>query len=287
MIRSFIVSFLLLSTAAFAGDPTLKDQVNALFRDRKWPEAQALLEQVVTAEPANAEAHFFLGMSFLNRNDAEHAIPPLEKAVALAPANSSYVRHVGDAYGVAAQKAGLFAKMEWAKKCKAAYEKAVELDPKDINARWSAMEFYRLAPGFLGGGMEGAYAQAAEIKKLDHVRGLGAYSLLYVADKKYAEAFGLYEEVLKDTPDDYGTLLQIGRLAGISGERLDQGLGALQRCLTLTPPPNQPDHSRVHWRMGTILEKKNDKAGARAAYEAALAIDPKFPQALESLAKLK
>ena len=278
--------FILFTTAALAADPTLRDQVNAFFRERKWAEAQALLEQAVASDPANAEAHFFLGVSFLNRNNAEQALPSLEKAVALAPTNSNYTRHMGDAYGMTAQKAGLFSKMGWAKKCKAAYDKAVELDPKDINARWSVMEFCRQAPGFLGGGMEAAYAQAAEIKKIDPARGLSAYSLLYIAEKKYPEAFALYEEALKDTPDDYGTLLQIGRLAGISGERLDQGLAALQRCLTMTPPANQPDHSRVHWRIGTILEKKKDQAGARTAYQAALSIDPKFRQAIESLATL-
>jgi tetratricopeptide (TPR) repeat protein len=284
--RRLIAIFLLLTTAAIAADTSLREQVNALFREKKWPEAQEFLEHAIAADPTNAEAHFFLGVSFLNRNDATRAQPALEKAVELAPANSGYVRHLGDAYGMSAQKAGLFAKMGWAKKCKAAYDKAVELDPKDINARWSVMEFCRLAPGFLGGGMEAAYIQAAEIKKLDVMRGRGAYSALYVSEKKYTEAFALYDEVLKEKPDDYGTLLQIGRLAGISGEHLEQGRTALERCLTLTPPPGQPDHSRVHWRLGTILEKKGDKAGARTAYETALSLDPKFPQAIESLAKL-
>ena len=50
--------------------------------------------------------------------------------------------------------------------------KAIELDPKNIRARNSAMEFCRQAPGFLGGGMDKAYEQATEIKKLDPVRGL-------------------------------------------------------------------------------------------------------------------
>ena len=286
MIRLCALS-VLLASAAPAADPSLHDQVNSLFRERKWAEAQAVLEKAVATEPANAEAHYFLGISFLNRNDCDHAIPALEKAIALDSASSNYMRHLGDAYGVAAQKAGLFAKMSWAKKCKSAYDKAVELDPKDINARWSLLEFCRLAPGFLGGGMEAAYAQAAAIKQLDPVRGRSAYVILYSSDKKYSEAFGLYEEVLKSTPDDYATLFQIGRLAAVSGEHLDQGLDALQRCLKVTPPAGQPGQAPVNWRIGNIWEKKGDKLAARAAYEAALAAEPKFTQAIESLAKLK
>ena len=278
---------LLLATTTFAADSALREQVTALFRQRLWAEAQAILEKAVAAEPDNAEAHYYLGVSFLNRNDAGHALPSLEKAVALAPANSNYVRHVGDAYGMTAQKAGLLSKMGWAKKCKAAYDKAVELDPTDINARWSVMEFCRQAPGFLGGGLDGAYAQAAEIKKLDPTRGRAAYASLYTADQKYSEAFAVYDELLKESPEDYGTLYQVGRLAAISGEHLDRGLAALRKCLTQNPGQGGPGHAAAHWRIGNILEKQNDKPGARAAYQAALQADPKFAQATESLKKLE
>ena len=280
--------FILFAATAFAADPNLHDQVTALFRDRKWAEAQTLIEKSIATEPANAEAHFLLGVSFLNRNDAEHAVSAFEQAVALDPASSSYVRHLGDAYGLTAQKAGLFSKMGWAKKCKAAYDKAVELDPKDINARWSVMEFCRQAPSFIGGGMDLAYTQAEAIKQLDPARGRLAYVTLYLAEKKYPEAFMVYDEVLKTTPDDFGALFQIGRISAISGERLDQGLAALQRCLAVTPTPaGQPGPAPLNFLLGSIWEKKGDKIAARAAYEAALASDPKLTRAADALAKLK
>jgi len=38
--------------------------------------------------------------------------------------------------------------------------------------------------------------------------------------------------------------------------------------------------------MGDILEKKGDKAGARAAYSAAVTADPTFAPAIEALKKL-
>jgi len=278
---------LIIPVVLCAAESTLREQISALFREQKWAEAQALLEKVVATEPANAEAQYFLGVSFLNRDDAEHALPFLEKAVALDATNSSYMRHLGDVYGMTAQKAGLFAKMGWAKKCKAAYDKAVELDPKDINARWSVMEFCRQAPGFVGGGMDGAYAQAAAIKQLDLARGRRAYASLYVVDKKYAEAFAVYDEILKDTPDDYAVLYQLGKLADTTDQELDRGLAALKKCLTISPPGDPRGYVPAHWRIGNILAKKGDKVAARAAYEAALSGDPAFTLATEALAKLK
>jgi len=286
MMRRFAGLFLLLATSTFAADAALREQVTELFRHRQWADAQALLDKLVAAEPGNAEAHFFLGQARLNRGDLEPAVQSFEQATALDPANSEYFRLLGDGYGMTAQKAGIFSKFSWAKKCKAAYEKAVELNPGNIDARWSVMEYCRQAPSIVGGGMDGAYVQAAEIRKLDPVRGRTAYAVLYTSEKKYAEAFGLFDEVLRDSPDDYGALYQIGRLAAISGEQLDRGVAALEKCLALAPVQGQPNHTAVQWRLGNICEKKGDKAGARAAYEAALKLDPKFPQAIESLKKL-
>jgi cytochrome c-type biogenesis protein CcmH/NrfG len=277
--------FLLLVTSTFAADSALREQVTILFNQHQWAEAQAVLEKVVAATPDNAEAYFYLGQCQLNRADVEKAVLSFEKATTLAPSNSEYFRLLGDSYGITAQKAGLFSKFGWAKKCKAAYDKSVELDPTNINARWSVMEYYLRAPSFIGGGMDGAYAQAAEIKKLDPARGRSAYALLYTVDKKYPEAFAVYEEVLKDAPNDYSTLYQLGKLTDTTGQELDRGLAALRRCLTITPTDPR-GYVPAHWRIGNILLRKGDKAGARTAYEAALKLNPEFTEAIASLKQL-
>jgi tetratricopeptide (TPR) repeat protein len=280
------VLFLFACTAGFAADQAVRDQVNGLLQHRQWAEAQAVLEKVVAAEPANAEAFFQLGRAQIARGDHEGAVLSFEKATALEPARSEYFRLLGDAYGISAQKAGLFSKLGLARKCKAAYDKSVELDPKNIDARWSVMEYCRQAPGIVGGGMDGAYAQAAEIQKLDPDRGRLAYAMLYSSEKKYPEAFQVYSEVLKANPDDYNSLYQFGRLAAESGQNLDRGLATLRHCLELEPPRGAPGRAPTHWRIGNILEKQGDKPGARSAYESALKADAKFPQAIEALRKL-
>jgi len=292
MMPRFAGLFLLLATFGFPADQAVRDQVNQLLQHRQFAEAQAILEKVVAAEPANAEAYFHLGRTQIARGDHEHAVASFETATNLEPANSEYFRLLGDAYGITAQKAGLFAKFGWAKKCKAAYEKSVELDRQNVDARWSVMEYCRLAAGvvggsFIGGSMEGAYAQAAEIKQIDPDRGRLAYAILYSSEKKYPEAFQVYDEALRASPDDYNSLYQLGRLAADSGQNLDRGLAALRHCLELEPPPRAPGRAPTHWRIGIILAKKGDPAGARAAYEAAVQADPNFPPAREALRKLK
>jgi len=269
-----------------AADQVLRDQVEAMFKQRQWPEAQAALEKAAAAAPNDAETQGLLGQVYLTRGNAEGAVAALEKATTLAPQSSNYQRMLGDAYGVSAQQAGMLGKISFARKCKAAYDKAVELDPKSIDARWSVMEYCRQAPSIAGGGMVAAYAQAEEIKKIDPNRGRVALATLYMSDKKAVEAFGLFDEALAVNPDDYTALYQLGRLSAMTGQRIDQGIANLRRCLTMEPPTGQPGHAPVNWRIGNLLEKKGDKAGAKAAYEAALAIDPNFVRAIEDLRKL-
>jgi len=271
--RRFLLLLALAGLPAFATDSALRGQVTELFKQRQWPEAQAILEKTTVAEPNNAEAWQFLGQVFLARNEADDAVTALEKATQLDPSQSEYFLQLGHAYGISAMKAGLFSKLGLAKKCKAAYDKAVELDPSSINARWSVMEYCKQAPGIIGGGMDQAYAQAEAIKKLDARRGRIAFASLYTADKKYTEAFALFEEVLRENPHDADALYHVGRIAVLSGEQLDRGLAALRECAKLEGGNN----ARTHTRIGNILEKQGDKPGA---------LDPKFTQAAESLRKL-
>jgi tetratricopeptide (TPR) repeat protein len=274
-----------LATHAATRSPELQAAAE-LYNQRKNPEAKAAFEKLAAADAKNAEPWHFLGQLAIRADEAETAVKHHEKAVALDPANSNYQWRLGDAYGRSAQKAGVFSKMGLAGKCRTAYEKAVELDPKNLEARSSLMNYYQQAPGIAGGSKDKALAQAQEIKQLDASRGRFAFATLYLAENKYNQAFAEFEEVLKEKPDDYAALFQTGRLAAISGERLDHGLTVLRQCLTMPPPEGQPGHAAAHWRIGFILEKKSDKVGARAAYEASLKLDPKFPQAIESLRKL-
>lgn len=262
------------------------DDARELIRERKFAEARKLLEPLVAADAKAAAPRYHLGICLMGLGDAEAAAEVLEQAVALDPTKGAYHRSLGDACGMTAQKAGLLSKMGWARRCGAAYQKAVEVDPSDVRSRWSLMEFCRQAPGLVGGGIDKAYVQAAEIRKLDAERGRVAYANLYATEKKFAEAFGLFDEVLKANPTDYAANFHIGRLASQSGTRPDAGLAALRACLAQTPPNGQAPHAVVHFLVGSLLEKKGDVAGAKGAYQQALALDPSHRGAADGVRRL-
>lgn len=279
--------FLLAAAAVHAAVPSAElDRARALLRERKLPEAEAAGQALVAAHPKEAEAHALLGAVLMAKQDPEAAVKAYEKAAELEPASSERQRQLGDAYGFSAQRAGVMSKLGYAKKCRTAYEKAVDLDPTNLNARVSLLNFYAAAPGLVGGGMDKAHAQAAAIGQIDAARGHVVRAQLYSTEKKFAEAFAELEAALQFHPDDYTLLFQIGRLAAISGERIDRGMETLRKALTLTPPAGSVPLEAAHWRLGMLWEKKGDPNAARTAYEAALKLNPNFQQAVESLKKL-
>jgi tetratricopeptide (TPR) repeat protein len=295
--RFSLLATALFATFSFAASAPANSQpkpasdlaaARALFEARQPAEAQAAFEKLAVAEPKNPEINYYLGQLALSRDDTEKAVKYFETALVSAPDVARYHHALGDANGRSAQKAGLLSKFGFAKKCLAGYERAVALEPNNLNFRQSLFEYYRQAPGMAGGGIDKATAQAEAIKRIDDTRGRIAFATLYASEKKYAEAFAQFDEVLKTAPDDYNALYQVGRLAANTGQFVDRGIAALRRCLELPVPlaPNTPGRAPAQWRLGQLLEKKSDPAGARAAYEAAVKLDPKFTPAAEALKKL-
>lgn len=284
--RSSLLLLASLATATLLSASPQFDAARALYTQRQDAEARAAFTALARAEPKNAEAVFYLGRLAMRARDFDAAIKFFEEATRLDGTQAGYFLELGGAYGNKAQNSGLLGKASNASKSRAALERAVELDPRNWDARNGLAQFYSQAPALMGGGMDKAHAQADEMIKLDATRGTIAKAILFTREKKFDDAFALYERTLQTSPDDYAALYQMGRLAADSGQRLDAGLAALQKCLARTPPQGAPGHAAAHWRLGNIWEKKGDKAAARTAYVAALALDAKFQPAIDSLKKL-
>lgn len=257
-----------------------------LFRAKRYPDARTAFQVLTLDEPNNPRVRYYLGRIATKRNDPDDAILQFEKAVELDPQNSGYFAELGGAYGTAAAKAVLLTQMSLAKKCREALEHAVALDPANLDARQGLVDYYRQAPGFLGGGVLKAYTQAEAIRKLDLERGTLILGQLYAADRRFDEAIALFDELLVQQPDHYLAHYAIGRIAAEGGVQLEAGETHLRRCLELRPAADEPSHAAAHWRLGNLAERRQDPAAARAAYETALHIDPNFRQAADALAKL-
>ena len=281
-------------------------------------EAQ-LLPAAGGAKPDPA-ACFFLGKIEMRRDRPKEAVAWFEKAVELEDANSTYHDWLGRAYGTQAQRASKLKQPFLAGKVKREFERAVALDPHNLDARENLISFYLQAPGIMGGSPEKAREQAQEIGKVDALRGYYATArvaedvkdfaaaeeaykaavaaatdgarapltlgMFYARHERWDDAFRTFEALLEKTPDQPLALYQIGRTGAVSGQQLDRAAAALERYLTLPPEPQAPDAAAAHWRLGMVQEKRGDRERARAEYRKALELRPDFEDAKKSLAKL-
>jgi len=111
---------------------------------------------------------FESGLQAIEKDDYALAVSLLEKAVKAKPDKSEHHRWLGRVYGLQAEQASWFKAMKWAKKARISFEKAVEVEPENIEALLDLREFYKQAPGFLGGGKDKADLITEKLKSLGH-----------------------------------------------------------------------------------------------------------------------
>ena len=270
----------------------------------------------------DAQAIFRQAQDFVRREQYAPAVPLLEKCVAADPGNSKFHQWLGRALGLQAAQNGIVSGALSVRRVKTELEKAIELDPLNLEARQDLAVMYRAAPGFLGGSNAKAAEQIAFIRRHDPALASQLEGDFLFADKKYEAALSAYQESAKLHPrpmiqvrmslayqqrkdwtqafaaldralgmdaDFPFALYQVGRTAALSGQQLDRGEQCLRTYITIPEREEleNPSLAAAHFRLGNILEKKGDPAAARNEYETSLKIDPKQKLAREALAQLK
>jgi tetratricopeptide (TPR) repeat protein len=294
-------------------------RADAAIQAGRADEAASLLQTTLSAYPQNAKAHQLLCRVFYAQDLIDSAVNECETAVALAPNDSDNQLWLGRAYGQQASRANLIAAFSLARRVRAAFEQSTRLNPNNLQALIDLGEFYVLAPGAVGGGLEKAQALDAQIEQ---VSAANAYKLLaMIANKKgeTATAEAEYKKAIAvgKTPDTYIDLGHFyqehqryddAEAALALGIRADQAhddalvdaasiLTAAHRNPQLAEQllreylasPAKSENApafRVHVQLGKLLETDGDKAGARREFDAALALASQYSEAKKALEKL-
>ena len=108
------------------------------------------------AAGTEAETSFQLGRQYYEKESYAAAIQAFSTSVRLAPKTSTYHHWLGKSYGRLAQNSNLLKAYRLSGRTREEFERAVALDDKNIETISDLMEFYRQAPGFLGGGQDKA-----------------------------------------------------------------------------------------------------------------------------------
>ena len=132
----------------------------------------------------------------LQLEDWDRAESSCRKAASLDPDNSRFHLWLGRVYGEKADRANFLAAVGLAGKVRGEFERAVQLNPKDVDARLDLAEFYVEAPGIVGGGEHKAREQAQSIAAVNPAREHWIYARIAEKKKDAATAEREYHQYI-------------------------------------------------------------------------------------------
>ncbi len=325
-LRAIVLAMAALLSFSFAARAALaEDSPAAMDGERKvtsgdYRGAISTLQSVVSQNPSDAAAYYWMGRGFYELHDYDNAISALQKAVALAPKSSDYHDWLGRAYGGEADREHSFFV---AKKVKAEFLAAVRLDPSNITARRDLEEYCISAPWIVGGNKDEAQAQVDAIAAIDPVQGHVARAIYdNEALKKPAQAAAEYHMVIESRSANIDPYLQAANffinqnepanvLAAVNAAaavaandaRLDFYRGVLgvlngadeanaerllKSYIASTPDRSTwPTHAAARFWLGRLYEAMGKPGTAAEQYRAALQLDPERKDARARLNKLE
>jgi cytochrome c-type biogenesis protein CcmH/NrfG len=143
------------------------DRAHKLIGNEQYEQAASVLEKAQQNDPDNLE---LLGEAYIGLKDFKKAIDVLDRAAGIAPTRSMIHVWLGRAWGHRAENNKLMA-LSWARKAKDAFEHAVALDGRNIDALDDLFEYYVNAPAIVGGGLDKADQIAKKIAQIEPDKG--------------------------------------------------------------------------------------------------------------------
>ena len=226
-----------------------------MYQKTEYREALRLLE---TNPQQTGPTYVLTGKCYYMLEDYKKATEALEKAVAVEPDNSSYFNWFGKAYGRRAETSSFLTAPSYASRARKQFERAVELDPNNLEAVGDLFEYYLEAPGFLGGGLENAAALSERIRERDAAKYHSMQARLAEKRKQFAEAERHWRLAAQLAPSQAGRLVDLAKFLARQG-RHGESDATFEHAERLAP--NTPQHKLE--RAKTYLQSGRNRELAR------------------------
>ncbi len=217
----------------FAAGPEI-DHARRLYNTTDFDQSLKILQSIPAKD---GSVYALIGQNYYMLTDYKKATEWLEKAVAASPADSDYALWLARAYGRRAETSNVLSAPGQASKAHKYFEKAVELDPKNLEAINDLFEYYLEAPGFLGGGFDKAQALSLRIAELNPAEGFWAQAKLAEKRKEYGAAEMNLRRAAAAAPRQVGKLIDLAKLLTRQGryQEADKTIEAAEQIAPDTP----------------------------------------------------
>lgn len=186
-----VILFLLIPF--FAKSQTDFVKAEQLFKENKFEQAQLIFENLLIKDPKNLQIIEYLGDIHGNLQHWDNCILYYKKLKTLNPNEANYYYKYGGGLGMKASINKSFSSLKLVDQAKEAFEKAIILNPKHIEARYALIRIYLELPGFVGGSYKKAHKYADELLKLSAVDGYLARGIIEEHREDYEKAESNYK----------------------------------------------------------------------------------------------
>lgn len=225
--RSTIAAAVLAGTVA--GAAAAATPLASLLRAHKFAEAERIADAALARDPADPDALIAKADAIVALDPdgrADEAVRLAERCVAAHPRHSGCYLASGNALGAKARHAGPLSAMNYATRIRDDFLKAVELDPRNTDARFALLDYYLQAPRVVGGGKARAQALAAQTEAVNPAAARLMQAQLALAEKDDAQAQAILlavqpgsDEMVADRQRDL--LVALGQRYQAAGKRAD------------------------------------------------------------------
>ena len=311
--RSCVVLFLLLAAGAVcAADRATMDLLSL----GRMNEAISVLTSRHDAESLN-----LLSRAYYATERWDDAVRCGERAVLLRPEVANYHLWLAREYGEKAASSNPLTAATIARKAKNEFERAVQLDPANVQARVDLAQYYTEAPAIMGGGLDKARDQASQVAAQNPAESRLMLARIAEKEKQYPEAEGQIRQAIKQSSSPANYWLELadfyrrrGRLddmqnavrtaatlpnkssetyfdAGselyLGGRDFPAAVQYLQQYLTSGELVEDAPAFRAHYLLGAIYQKMGRDPAAVAEYQLSLSLASGFDRARKALNHLQ
>lgn len=307
--------------------PALADELEearGLVEAGSFEEARGILEGAIEVPSQRAQGLVLLTEALNGLEEYEEGVKTGEEAVELLPESSEAHLQYAVALRIKMSNVGKMKAMFTVGTYKKELQRAIDLDPGNVDALTEEVGYLGNAPGIAGGDLDKAREKAQELRKYDERAAAQMLAQIEMKDGHPDKAIQALEELVEATPDDWLSRFQLAMMlqgeeryqdadlqfaAVVDGDDRRLSLGALYQQartrvlgkydqekavellkeyakLPAADLTGLPSASSAHWRMGNAYEQLNRKPDARAAYQTALRLDPENKEAKKALKSL-
>jgi tetratricopeptide (TPR) repeat protein len=231
------------------------DEATQLYQHTNFERSLKELAGLPQNDPA---VQHLIGRNQYMLGEFKKASEAFEKAFAADPGNSDYAMWLGRAYGRRAETSSPFTAPGYASKTHQYFERAVALNPRNLEAMNDLLEYYLEAPGFLGGGFDKASALVVKIGQADPVEGTWAQAKLAEKKKEFRTAEERLRQAAQLAPQQIGRVIDLARFLSRQG-RYEEAEQSFQKAEKIAP--NSP--KLMYERAEAYIEAKRNLPTAK------------------------